>query len=67
MFYSISTISDAGSMKLSALDLADVVGILAEQYGERLDVVTVLHDLLSGLEHVTRIDDVWLTVSRQFH
>lgn len=67
MIYSISTFSDAGSMRLTALDLADVVGILAERFGERLDVVTVLHDLLSGLEHVTRVDDVWVTVSRQFN
>jgi cobalamin synthase len=65
MQYTVSTIGPR-AMKHHCDGLADVVDVLAA-YWPRVDCLPILHDLLSGLETVVRIDDVWLVVTPLHH
>ena len=67
MQYIVSTIGPH-TTHYRCTGLADVIAVLAT-YWPRVDCVPILHDLLSGLESVVRIDDddVWLVVTPLHH
>lgn len=65
--YVVTTLSGKMTIKYPCNTLADVVDAIAGTYGERWDAVAMVHDMLSGLDHVTRIDDVWITVTPSQH
>lgn len=66
MRYTVTATHAARTMRHNCDDLADVIDTLAT-YQSRMDVVPILHDLLSGLESVLRIDDVWVTIAPVRH
>lgn len=66
MRYTVTATHAARTMRHNCDDLADVIDTLSA-YQSRIDVVPILHALLSGLESVVRIDDIWLTVAPLRH
>lgn len=63
MVYTLTVTSGHNTIRATAIGRADLVGLIVDRFGSRVDVVPMLHDLLSGLEHVTRVDDCWLIVT----
>jgi len=66
MAYRITTMHGATRAHINCATKAAVIDALAT-YGERVDVLAVLHALISGLEYVTRVDDVWVIVTPAQH
>ncbi len=67
MKYQITTFSGSMTLRFPCEHVAAVVDSLTGLYGDRFDVLPMVYDLLSDLEHVARVDDVWITVAPMPH
>jgi ribosomal protein S5 len=65
--YVVTTYAGTMTTRFPCAGLHDVVDAITGTCGERWNVVEMVHDMLSGLEHVMRIDDVWITVTPLQH
>lgn len=65
--YQVTTYNGSMRLLFPCATLVDVIDAIEGTFGSRWSDQAMLNDLLSGLEHVCRVDDVWIVVTALQH
>lgn len=64
--YSVTTNNGVVTLGYTCHGLVDVIDTVESIFGTRYDTYELVADILAGMHHIARVDDVWVTVSPRY-